>query len=49
MKYCTMLALCIIVCLTFNAQTFNITKHGVVGDGKTNCTQALQTAIDSCN
>ncbi|HEX8504726.1 MAG TPA: glycosyl hydrolase family 28 protein [Hymenobacter sp.] len=31
------------------AQTYNITKYGAVGDGKTLSTRAIQQAVDACN
>ncbi len=32
-----------------NAQVFNITNYGAVGNGSTMNTQAIQAAVDSCN
>lgn len=35
--------------LDAQSRTYNIEAYGAVGNGKTLCTKALQTAIDACN
>lgn len=56
MKIFRIKILWILIFILFNAaqnfsqnNSFNITSFGAVGDGKTLCTKALQTAIASCN
>ncbi|MDZ7386191.1 MAG: glycoside hydrolase family 28 protein [candidate division KSB1 bacterium] len=34
---------------TFPARTFVVTNFGAIGDGQTDCTAALQAAIDACH
>lgn len=43
----TLLLVCITVLL--NAQTFDITKFGAIGDAKTLNTKSIQNAVDACN
>jgi polygalacturonase len=34
---------------TFPSRTFDVTKYGAVGDGRTDCTAAFRSAIAACN
>ena len=37
-----------LACLAASDWTFDIRDYGAVADGKTDCTQAIQNAVDTC-
>ena len=43
-----LLLIVLFFCISANAATYDITKYGAVGDGKTLNTKAIQNTIDTC-